>query len=113
MLRQIFKARAQNFKIFISKLNNIVSSYLMSKSIKIYTSSFKGFTKTFKMYTTSALCIRLCCTSAEIRGIPVNNTPPPLRKYLGHLRGGILREGGIVNWNTPDPFRDTAPIVFF
>ena len=27
---------------------------------------------------------------------------PPLRKYLGHLRGGILREGGIVNWNTPD-----------
>ena len=26
----------------------------------------------------------------------------PLRKYLGHLRGGILSEGGIVNWNTPD-----------
>ena len=35
-------------KIFISKLNNIVSSYLMSKSIKIYTSSFKGFTKNIK-----------------------------------------------------------------
>ena len=35
-------------KIFISKLNNIVSSYLMNKSIKIYTSSFKGFTKNIK-----------------------------------------------------------------
>jgi len=35
-------------KIFISKLNNIVSSYLMNKSNKIYTSSFKGFTKKIK-----------------------------------------------------------------
>ena len=35
-------------KIIISKLNNIVSSYLMSKSMKIYTSSFKGFSKTIK-----------------------------------------------------------------
>ena len=29
----------------ISKLNNIISSYLMNKSYKIYTSSFKGLTK--------------------------------------------------------------------
>jgi len=36
------------FKIFISWLNNIVSSYLMSKSSKIYTSSFKGFNKNIK-----------------------------------------------------------------
>ena len=35
-------------KIFISWLNNIVSSYLMSKSPKIYTSSFKGFNKIIK-----------------------------------------------------------------
>ena len=35
-------------KILISKLNNIVSSYLMNKSIKIYSSSFKGFTKKVK-----------------------------------------------------------------
>ena len=35
-------------KIIISKLNNIVSSYLMNKSIKIYSSSFKGFTKKIK-----------------------------------------------------------------
>ena len=35
-------------KIFISWLNNIVSSYLMSKSSKIYTSSYKGFNKIIK-----------------------------------------------------------------
>ena len=34
--------------MILSKLNNIVSSYLMNKSIKIYTSSFKGFTKNIK-----------------------------------------------------------------
>lgn len=33
------------FKILISKINNIVSSYLMNKSSKIYTSSFKCFKK--------------------------------------------------------------------
>jgi len=35
-------------KIFISWLNNIVSSFLMTKSVKIYTSSFKGFKKNIK-----------------------------------------------------------------
>ena len=35
-------------KIFISWLNNIVSSYLMEKSSKIYTSSFKGFNSEIK-----------------------------------------------------------------
>ncbi len=35
-------------KIFISWLNNIVSSYLMEKSSKIYTSSFKGFNSDIK-----------------------------------------------------------------
>ncbi len=34
------------FKILISQINNLVSSFLMSKSIKIYTSSFKCFNKT-------------------------------------------------------------------
>lgn len=33
------------FKILISRLNNIVSSYLMNKSSRIYTSSFKCFKK--------------------------------------------------------------------
>ena len=33
---------------------------------------------------------------------------PPLRKYLGHLEGGILREGGIVNWNTPDTIKPNS-----
>ena len=32
-------------KVLISKLNNIISSYLMNKSMKIYTSSFKCFKK--------------------------------------------------------------------
>ena len=32
-------------KIMISKLNNIISSYLMNKSYNLYTSSFKGLTK--------------------------------------------------------------------
>ena len=40
-----FKQKHNFFKVFISKLNNIISSYLMSKTIKIYTSSYKGFTK--------------------------------------------------------------------
>ncbi len=31
------------WKIFVSWLNNVVSSYLMRKPLKIYTSSFKGF----------------------------------------------------------------------
>lgn len=40
-----YQKREHNFfKIFISKLNNIVSSFLMNKSPKIYTSSFKCFT---------------------------------------------------------------------
>ena len=36
------------FKIFVSKLNNIISSFLMNKSYKIYTSSFKCFKKEIK-----------------------------------------------------------------
>ena len=32
-------------KVLISKLNNLISSYLMNKSVKIYTSSFKCFKK--------------------------------------------------------------------
>ena len=40
-----YQKREHNFlKIFISKLNNIISSFLMNKSSKIYTSSFKCFT---------------------------------------------------------------------
>lgn len=35
-------------KIFFSWLNNIVSSYIMNKSSKVYTSSFKGFSKNIK-----------------------------------------------------------------
>tara|TARA_B100000963_G_C22625101_1_gene671953 strand:+ start:603 stop:1391 length:789 start_codon:yes stop_codon:yes gene_type:complete len=35
-------------KIFISWLNNLVSSYLMSKSAKVYTSSYKGFINDIK-----------------------------------------------------------------
>ncbi len=35
-------------KIFISWLNNIVSSFLMAKSTNIYTSSYKGFKKYIK-----------------------------------------------------------------
>ncbi len=35
----------QKWKIFVSWLNNIVASLLAFKSIKIYTSSFKGFSK--------------------------------------------------------------------
>ena len=35
-------------KILISSFNNIVSSYLMEKSTKIYTSSFKGFNSDIK-----------------------------------------------------------------
>ena len=39
-----YKKREHNYiKILISKLNNVFSSYLMGKSIKIYTSSFKCF----------------------------------------------------------------------
>ena len=41
-----YKKREHNYtKILISKLNNIVSSFLMEKSSKIYTSSFKCFNK--------------------------------------------------------------------
>ncbi len=41
-----YLARKHNMlKVFISWLNNIISSYLMSKSSTIYTSSFKGFNK--------------------------------------------------------------------
>jgi glycosyltransferase involved in cell wall biosynthesis len=35
-------------KIFVSWLNNFISSYLMEKSSKIYTSSFKGFNSKIK-----------------------------------------------------------------
>ena len=35
-------------KIFVSKLNNVISSFLMNKSYKIYTSSFKSFSKSVK-----------------------------------------------------------------
>lgn len=39
-----YQKREHNyFKIIVSKLNNIVSSYLMNKSSSIYTSSFKCF----------------------------------------------------------------------
>ena len=41
-----YKKREHNYtKILISKLNNIVSSFLMEKSSNIYTSSFKCFNK--------------------------------------------------------------------
>lgn len=41
-----YKKREHNiYKILVSKLNNIVSSFLMNKSTKIYTSSFKCFNK--------------------------------------------------------------------
>jgi undecaprenyl-phosphate 4-deoxy-4-formamido-L-arabinose transferase len=44
-----YKKREHNFlKILVSKLNNLVSSFLMSKSYKIYTSSFKCFKKVIK-----------------------------------------------------------------
>ena len=41
-----YKKREHNYvKILISKLNNFISSFLMYKSYKIYTSSFKCFNK--------------------------------------------------------------------
>ena len=44
-----YEKREHNYiKILVSKLNNIVSSFLMNKSIKIYTSSFKCFNKNIK-----------------------------------------------------------------
>ena len=44
-----YKKREHNFiKIFVSRLNNIVSSFLMNKSYKIYTSSFKCFKKSVR-----------------------------------------------------------------
>ncbi len=39
------KRKHNYIKILVSKLNNIVSSYLMNKPLKIYTSSFKCFNK--------------------------------------------------------------------
>ena len=44
-----YEKREHNYiKILASKLNNIVSSFLMNKSINIYTSSFKCFDKNIK-----------------------------------------------------------------
>ena len=44
-----YEKREHNYiKILVSKLNNIVSSFLMNKSFKIYTSSFKCFNKNIK-----------------------------------------------------------------
>ena len=44
-----YEKREHNYiKILVSKLNNIVSSFLMNKSLKIYTSSFKCFNKNIK-----------------------------------------------------------------
>ena len=41
-----YKKRKHNYlKIFVSKLNNYVSSFLMKKTLNIYTSSFKCFRK--------------------------------------------------------------------
>ena len=41
-----YKKRKHNYlKIFVSKLNNYVSSFLMKKTFNIYTSSFKCFRK--------------------------------------------------------------------
>lgn len=36
------------WKKFVSKLNNIVSSFILNKSLKIYMSSFRGFTNEIK-----------------------------------------------------------------
>lgn len=42
------KREHSSIKIFVSKLNNVISSFLMNKSYKIYTSSFKSFSKSVK-----------------------------------------------------------------